>query len=128
MTNGSSLSGLLTSICHCSFAICHLTENPCQIAKELRLSSTDKHGSLLRVFVVKAGPKPPRRREESRNVVFILCGLRRGAGISGSRQGSFCRFGQLRKGLGVFHSDFGQRLAIQSNAGLFQPAHELAVG
>src|SRR5207245_3526024 len=55
MTNGSSLSGLLTSICHCSFAICHLTENPCQIAKDLRVSSTDKHGSLLRVFVVKAG-------------------------------------------------------------------------
>src|SRR5438093_11588581 len=30
MTNGSSLSGLLTSICHCSFAICHWSfDYPC---------------------------------------------------------------------------------------------------
>jgi len=32
MTNGRSLSGLLTSIGHLSFVICHLTENPCQVA------------------------------------------------------------------------------------------------
>jgi len=46
MKNRSSLSGLLTSICHFSFVIghfslviCHLTENPCQVAKDFRLSS-----------------------------------------------------------------------------------------
>src|SRR6266540_5811316 len=32
MTNGSLLSGPLTSICHCSFAICHLTERGGRIA------------------------------------------------------------------------------------------------
>ena len=38
MTNGSSLSGLLTSICHwSSLVICHLTANSCHFAKDPRL-------------------------------------------------------------------------------------------
>src|SRR6266516_194103 len=32
MTNRSPSSGLLTSICHLLFVICHLRENPCQLA------------------------------------------------------------------------------------------------
>src|SRR5213594_4047443 len=34
MTKGSSLSGLLTSICHFSFVIGHLTENPCRVVRD----------------------------------------------------------------------------------------------
>jgi len=44
MTNRSSLSGLLTSICHRSFVIFHLTENPCQAAKNFHISSTEQPG------------------------------------------------------------------------------------
>ncbi len=41
MTNRSSLSRLLTSICHWSLVICHLMENPCQAQKNFHVSSTD---------------------------------------------------------------------------------------
>src|SRR5213596_175269 len=40
MTNRSSSSGFLTSICHCSVVIGYLTENPCWAAKNFQVSST----------------------------------------------------------------------------------------
>src|SRR5438093_13005045 len=61
--NRSSLSGLLTSICHRSFAICHLSEkNPCQLrrsasilftTKTRRREESQRISSRLRVFVVR---------------------------------------------------------------------------
>src|SRR6266545_6701518 len=47
MTNRSLLSGLLTSICHGSFVIGHLTEDPCQAVKNFHVSSTDEHGAPM---------------------------------------------------------------------------------
>src|SRR5438552_16286149 len=62
MTNRGSLSELLTSICHCSFVISHLTENPLLFAKDSCAFSWDRTHPACRAFETRSTLEacPPR--------------------------------------------------------------------
>src|SRR6266511_3694446 len=99
MTNRSSLSGLLTSICHCSFVICHLTENPCHAAKNFHVSSTDKHGFCVYLWFhfvrreVVVDRSQVRRAPEH---LVVTCNARECSAATHGR-GSIARQNQVRR-------------------------------
>src|SRR5438034_8477195 len=108
MTNRSSLSGLLTSICHLSSVIFHLSfwpKNPCQLPKEYSVD--------LRVSVVKKSAYHARLREDQVDLAPVF--LRRCA--------LACPVGRVVELVGHLRRPVAPRVAVKQIAldGLAQP-------
>ena len=109
MTNRGSLSELLTSICHCSFVISHLTENPLLFAKDSCAFSWERAHPACRAFETRSTLEACAPRDDLRVSAVRLLGcfwLRLCRVVEFVVTLVGCRL-SLGRGCGKIHSFFG---------------------